>query len=140
MANALWPDLKDLGSSQQACRNAAGACFVVAAITGLVAALALAGTTLLPGIDGWALVDAGIFALLGLFLRRFSRIAAVFALVLFLLERILMLAEHPTPAGLPLALILAVFLIGGVRGSFAYHRLLQQQNDAQAKAAGSSIG
>jgi hypothetical protein len=138
MANALWPDLTTVDVAKQSCKHAAVAAFIVAGITGIVAAIAVAGTVVIPGIDAWAFVDAGVFALLGFFVMRCSRIAAVITLLVFVVERLMMLASGGI-AGLPVALILIVYLIGGVRGSFAYHRLSKQQ-DVQAKAAGGPIG
>ena len=139
MANAFWPDIHDIESAKKACHAAAVGAFFVAAITGLVAAIAMASSTPIAGIDGSAFVDAAIFAVLGFFLRRCSRTAAVIALVLFIIERIFMMAQGGAPAGLIVAIILIVYFIGGVRGAFTYHRLMAQQN-AQAKATGGTIG
>ena len=139
MANAIWPDVNTLESSKQACRNAAGAAFIVAALTAIVAVIAMTSGTAIVGINGWALVDAVAFAVLGIFLRRFSRTAALIALVLYILERVAMMADSPSPAGIPLAIIFVLFFLGGVRGAFAYHRLNAEQS-AQANAAGGTIG
>jgi hypothetical protein len=136
MANALWPDLNDVAAARKACQGAAVCAFLVAGITALVAVIALSGKSIIPGIDAWALVDAAIFALLGFFLRRCSRIAAVITLALFIVERVSMMASGGI-AGLPLALILVVYFIGGARGAFAYHRLQAAQ---QPSAAGGTIG
>ena len=138
MANALWPDVGNIEAAKKACKGAAISAFLVAGVTALIAVIALAGSSLIPGINGWALLDAAIFGLLGFFLLRFSRTAAVIALVLFIVERISMMASNGI-AGFPLALILIVFFIGGVRGAFAYHHLAGQA-DAQSKAAGGNIG
>ena len=139
MANAFWPDINDLESAKKACGAAAAGAFIVAVITGIVAAIAMAGSSPIAGIDGSAFVDAAIFAILGFFLRRCSRTAAVITLVLFIIERIFMMAQGGAPAGLIVAIILIVYFIGGVRGAVTYHRLLAQQS-AQAKATGGTIG
>lgn len=138
MANAFWPDINDLESARKACRAAAVGAFIVATITGIVAAVAVAGSAPIAGIDSSAFVDAAIFAILGFFLRRCSRTAAVITLVLFIIERIFMMAQGGAPVGIIVAVILIIYFIGGVRGAFTYHRLMAQQ-DAQAKAAGGSI-
>ncbi len=137
MANAIWPDVQSIDNAEKACHTAAICAFVVAGITGLVAGIALAGSSVIPGINGWAFLDAGIFALLGFFLWRCSRTAAVIALVLFILERIQMMASNGI-AGLPLGIVFILLFIGGVRGAFAYHRL--QQAAKAASAAGGTIG
>jgi len=139
MANPLWPDVNDLESATRACRTAAGAAFFIAGVTALVAAIALAGTTIVPGINGWAFVDAAIFLVLGIFLRRFSRAAAIVALALFIIERINMMLQSTSPASLPLGLILTVLFVAGVRGAFAHHKLNAAAN-TQARAAGGTIG
>ncbi|MDP9268517.1 MAG: hypothetical protein M3P27_09380 [Acidobacteriota bacterium] len=139
MANPFWPEVTDLESAKKACRTAAGAAFFIAGLTAIVAGIALAGTTVIPGISGWALVDAAIFLVLGIFLRRFSRTAAVIALVLFILERISMMTQDTSPASLPLGIFLTLMFITGVRGAFAYRRL-SAATDTQARAAGGTIG
>ena len=139
MANALWPNINDLEAAKKACKAASIGAFIVAAMTGIVAGIAMAGSSPVAGIDGSAFVDAAIFAILGFFLGRCSRTAAVITLALFIIERIYMMAQGVAPAGIAVALILIVYFIGGVRGAFTYHRLLAQQN-AQAKAAGGAIG
>lgn len=140
MANALWPDVNNLDAARKACRSAAVCAFLVAGVTAIVAVIALSGTSVIPGIDAWALVDAAIFALLGFFLLRCSRIAAVITLVLFFIERIGMMVASDgfSPAGFPITLILLVFFIAGVRGAFAFHRL--QAAASQPSATGGTIG
>ena len=140
MANPFWPEVKDLETAQSACRTAAGAAFFIAGLTAIVAGIALAGTTVVPGINGWALADAAIFAVLGIFLRRFSRTAAVLALVLLIIERISMMSQGTSPASLPLGIIITLLFITGVRGAYAYHRVMNAATDTQAKTAGGTIG
>jgi len=141
MANPFWPELKDLESAKSACRTAAGTAFFIAGLTALVAGIAVAGTTVIPGIDGWAFVDVAAFVLLGVFLRRFSRTAAVIAVVLFLIERVSMMMKDTSPASLPFGVILTLLFVTGARGAFAYHRLMNATAaDTQTKAAGGTVG
>jgi uncharacterized membrane protein YfhO len=137
MANALWPNTLDLESARKACKSAAVGAFIVAGLTAIVAAISLGGSTIIAGINGWAFLDAGIFALLGLFVWRCSRVAAVITLAMFILERVMMMAQNGI-AGFPVALILLYYFIVGVRGAFAYHRM--QSETAKATAAGGTIG
>jgi|GEM_PF-6964132 len=141
VANPFWPEVKDLESAKSACRTAAGTAFFIAGITAVVAGIAVAGTTVIPGIDGWAFADVALFVVLGIFLRRFSRTAAVIALALFMLERVSMMIQGTSPASLPFGIILTLLFITGVRGAFAYHRLINAAAaDTQTKAAGGTIG
>ncbi len=63
------------------------------------------------------------------------------ALGLYLVERISALASGQPPAGLIMAVVLTLVMIGGVRGTFAHRRLKEAENPiAAAAAAGKTIG
>jgi hypothetical protein len=116
-----WPDITDLESAATAGREGAAVAFVVAGITTIFAVLAAfhVANVLSP----WALIDAGVMATLGFFIRRMSRAAAVIALVWFIAARIQGAITHGLASNLLLGLILLAGFISGVRGTFAYHRL-----------------
>jgi len=80
-----------------------------------------------------------------------SRVATAIRLVWYILEKLLWLLEligvlgrtetsfgvRPSIGGLPLFLIISIVLIGcfveGVRGTFAYHRLVELQNSSSSQ-------
>jgi hypothetical protein len=75
-----------------------------------------------------AFVDAGFFAIAGWRIWRLSRTWAVLALAMFILESVYALAVHPLPAVFLIRVTLAMVLIGGVRGAFAYHRFRSKES------------
>jgi len=84
----------------------------------------MSGTKLgnLP-VDGSALFDAALFAGIAFGLSRFSRFAGVAGFVLFLFERIYMIAKGgPGAGGLFMGIFLLLGFLNGMRGAFAYHK------------------
>jgi len=107
----FWPDLSTDVNAQSACLTASWACFIIAAIT-VVLALALVGLA--------ALVDAALFVAIGFGLRRMWRTAAVAGFVLYIAEQAAGIASGGRP-GILTIFVLAI-LFNSVRASFAYQR------------------
>ena len=121
----LWPTITDAASAKEACRAGSGAAIFVAAVTAIVATASMISHTTVMGIDSGAFVDAAIFALLAWRIRRLSRVAAVFALVMYTGERIYMWASvGPSNPIVPIVITMA--LVSSVRGAFAFHRFQEQ--------------
>ena len=112
--------ISNLESAAAAGRDGAAVAFVVAAVTTIFAALA--SFHVLNVLSPWALIDAGVMATLGVFIRRMSRAAAVIALVWFVVARIQGAATHGLASNILLGIILLPGFVSGVRGTFAYHR------------------
>jgi hypothetical protein len=132
MTNAswYWPNVTSMDEAKKACRVAMWCAVLVAGITTLVSILAMTGTKLgnIP-VDGSALFDAALFAGIAFGLSRFSRFAGVAGFVLFLIERIYMIAKGgPGAGGLFLGVFLLLGFLHGMRGAFAYHK--SQENVA----------
>ena len=108
----FWPDLRAIPSTESACRSAAMACFVIAGLTALLAIFR----------DPLALVDAVLFAIIGIGLRMMSRTAAVAGLALYIAEQIATITMAKRAPGI-LTILITAILISGVRASFAYHRM-----------------
>src|ERR1035437_6973905 len=84
---AYWPTIHDAETARKAALNGAQAAFFVSAVTDLLALLSVFDVLNIVG--PWAFVDAALFAILGLTIRRsMSRAAAVSALALFILDRV----------------------------------------------------
>jgi len=126
-SNFIWPDVSTLDGARSACRTGAAFAVIVAVLTGGVAILAALGVHLFPTsvFDASALIDAALFAVVAWGLYRYSRVAAVAGLVIYLAERVYMIASGVT-GGIPLAIIMTIGLLGAVRGAFAHHRLSKQ--------------
>lgn len=122
--NPFWPTIYDRETARSTARQAAVAAFFCAAATGLMAFVAYAGLPLAPGTAGKALIDAAIFAALGLGIAKMSRMAAVIALALYVLERIYGCIRVGLPGVLATVVMLVLILcfINGVRGTAAHER------------------
>jgi hypothetical protein len=71
------------------------------------------------------LADAIVFAAIAYGISRFSRFAAVAGFVLFLLEKIYAYVTTGTILGVGVVgVVLLIGFLNGVRGAFAYHKLL----------------
>jgi hypothetical protein len=118
-----WPDVSSLDGAKGACRSGMWCAIVVAGITTLFALLAIAGVKLFP-IDGSALLDAALFGGIAFGLSRCSRFAGVAGFVLFLIERIYMIAKAGfVPGALIFGVVLLMGFFNGMRGALAYNKL-----------------
>ena len=125
---ACWPAIHDTETARKAALNGAQSAFFVSAVTGLLALLSV--FEVLNIVGPWAFVDAALFAILGLTIRRsVSRVAAVSALALFILERVDGFYTRGVTAAVGVvALMLLMGFVSGVRGAFAYHRYQKQRH------------
>jgi hypothetical protein len=119
------------------------------AMQGMIAALIVSGVTTLMilfasgalGIDAWGFVDVVLMLIFAFGIRRLWRWAAVAALLLFALGRLLMVADHPeslSPGSILVTLALVNMFVNGVRGTFAYRKLLREQEAWGHRAASSA--
>ncbi|HEU5232342.1 MAG TPA: hypothetical protein VFU50_05755 [Terriglobales bacterium] len=123
--NSLWPKIESPEAAKSAMKNAASASFIIVAVTGTVAVLAIMLGHAILGIGGSALVDAGLFALIGWRLRKHSRIAAILGLLLYLLEagqRFVSSAGSSATAGSVVTILFILYFINGVRGAMYLHQ------------------
>jgi hypothetical protein len=116
-----WREIEDKDSAEDATRPAAGISFFVAALTGLLAVLSLVYHKPVFGLDGYSLVDAALFAVVGWRIRRLSRPWAVIGLCLYLVEAVVSLGTRGTGIGI-LTIVFVIAYVNAVRGTFAYHK------------------
>jgi hypothetical protein len=112
----LWPDVSDVAGAQKAIELGYWGAFALAGLTTLVSVFGVMGAS------RRTLLAAVVFGLLGLGIWRKWRSAAVLGFVLFTAIAIL---RDPQTFGA--AVFPAVFALGAVRGTFAYHRLIKNQ-------------
>ena len=119
-----WPDVSDLDGAKDAAHYGMWCAILVAGFTAIFVILSFFGTRLM-GITPAALLDVALFAAIAYGLSRYSRFAAVAGFVLFLIEKIyaFVLTGSILGVGVFGAIILFGFL-NGVRGAFAYQKLL----------------
>ncbi len=88
--------------------------------------------------------DAAFFVAIGIGIYRFSRIAAVAGLTLYLIERVLIFQQQGEKALTGLALYLLIIFtfafVNGIRGTFAYKRLLRAQRESARGSPPSAPG
>jgi hypothetical protein len=130
-----WPEIKDASTAKDAVYGAAAVSAFIAGITALLAVLSLVYKKPILGLDGLALVDAGVFGLVAWRIYKMSRAWAVIGLVLYLLgvgERLL---NRPSIAfNVAFVIVvtgIALAFIGGVRGAFAFHRYKKEEGQPQ---------
>jgi hypothetical protein len=133
---AYWPELSTATEAERAVKGAAYVAFFVAALTGLVSLLSLLSVTQI--LSGWAILDALLFGVLGFFMLRGSRAAAVLGLILYVIELVAAIAATGNPAGLIVGLFFTSAFISGVRGAYVLKRLKDgADNGAPAAHTGS---
>jgi hypothetical protein len=118
-----WAEITDAESARSAANAARGAALFCAGMTLVATVLAMMGIEFLQqlGLNAWSLLDVALFLAVAWGIHRMSRTAAVLGLVLYGVERLMMMAENG-PKGVILTVIFTLLFIGGVRGTFAYHR------------------
>ena len=136
-----WTDqfkVDDRADCERACKNGAVAAFISAGITG---AFALAGFYITPSdpdlasiVDPAVLFDAAFVFVLGLFVLRKSRVAAVLLLLYFAASKLTMWVESGKPSGLPLALLFFAYFFTAARATFVWRRLKDGPGAAPATA------
>jgi hypothetical protein len=131
MRRGWWPEIIDPKSAGAAAKAGAMGAFLCVGATVLMVLLKQAPMS--------AYLDAGIFLILGLMILRMSRVAAVTALVFFVLERFYASFAHGLSAAIgAVAIVVLLAFLNGVRGTFAYHRMRTQ--DAVNASRGPEAG
>ncbi len=129
-SNWAWPTIVDRESAIAASRSGMWAAIIVAVVTALIATLAMALQKDIAGIDAWAYLDAGIFAVIAWGIKQRSRAAAVIGLLLFIVERNDMaVSQHNFSI---LSLLLLLMFVNGVRGTFGYHRYAKDEPETDS--------
>lgn len=91
-------------------------------VTGIVAALPYFGVKLFEALSGASFMDAGIFLFLAFFIHRFSRIAAIAGLLLYVGEQVMMIKISGVRFSI-VPILFTFYFVSGVRGAFIYHEL-----------------
>jgi serine/threonine-protein kinase len=118
----------DIEKAKKAIKIAWIAGIIVGVSTLVFTIIAVAGSDVLGlGLDEWAFVD--IFLIFGLTfgIYKKNRVAALIMLIYFVGSKIFVFIQSPAIGALPLALVLGYFFFQGVRGTFAYHRIVKAE-------------
>lgn len=115
-------------------KNAWIAGLVAAAITLIVSATSLYGTTI-QGFDAWNFVDVALALSLSFGIYKRSRAAAVTMLAYFVISKIVIIVDTGTASGIFVALVFLYFYWQGVVGTFAYHRHIKRLQPSSSSDA-----
>jgi len=130
--NWFWPPVDTKEGAKAAAKQGVWAAVFVAVITAAVATIAMSSGKAVMGVDAWAYADAVLFAALGFGIYKMSRFAAVAALVLYVAERIYMMASSSGAGrGFVLTIIFTLFFLNAVRGTFAFKKLSAEASAPQ---------
>jgi len=135
-----WPDVSEIDGAKSAIQYGMWCAIIVAGFTTVAVSLGLVGVTLFH-IAPSALFDAALFAVIAYGLHRHSRTAAVAGLLLFLLEKIYTVMQTGSIFGV--GALGVVFLFGffnGVRGAFAFHKLLAASVTSTSPGVAAPLG
>jgi hypothetical protein len=135
-----WKEINDKGSAEDATKAAVGISYFIAAVTGLIAVLSIVYAKPIIGLDGWSLVDAVLFVVIGWRISRLSRAWAVVGIALYLLEAIDSIGQRGVRVGV-LTIVFTIAYVNALRGVFAYHKYakLQAAEASESASAASTV-
>lgn len=126
-----WPTIVDLPGAISASDKGFWAAAFVAGTTLIIATVSLILSREIVGFDAWSYIDALVWAIIAWAIRRRSRIGAVSALLLYLLDRVVHIAAFGSGGLLGFAVtgfLLAMFVIG-IKGTFSYHTFKSETSE-----------
>jgi hypothetical protein len=129
-----WKEIADKDSAVDATKPALGVSYFVAAVTGVIAVLTVVDGKPILGLNGWSLLDAGLFALVGWRISKLSRVWTIVGLALYLLET----ADSIGRRGFGFSIVSIVFIlayINALRGVFAYHKYATSEAEPRSQPA-----
>jgi hypothetical protein len=135
----LWPTLDDAESAKKAARQGALFALFIGVGTATIATLNLKGVTynFLGLSTDASFLHAAVFLILALFIFRFSRVAAILALALYVFERVDLFQRAYQTAGPArgqsfFIILLSPLFVNAVRGTFAYRHLVDENPEAKS--------
>lgn len=127
----FWPDVSTLDGAEDACRLAKWCALAISGLAALPVLFALISMRFTVASVA-TLLEAAIFGAIAFGLEKHSRVAAVAGFVLYLADRIYMIAHTGSFLGAgALGIVILIGFLNGMRGAFAIARL---KNHAEAAA------
>ena len=130
-----WPAVDSAVDAAKVMHQGAYAYWVGAAITAVVAGIALAVRHSVAGVDAYAFVDVAMFVLIGWRVYRLSLPWAIAGLVIFVAEKVYQLASLPSGTGVGgapiLAVVLLLYFVHAIRAGLFLRRLGGQSADVR---------
>jgi hypothetical protein len=130
----IFPQIESLSDACRVARQGTWAACFVAGMTAVLALVSIAAPTPLGiPVNAWSLIDAVIFGIIAWGIYRLSRVAAVMALIYYMIGQVSMIAAsfesgRKYSVG-PIAILMILAFVNSIRGTFAYHRLRKASSD-----------
>lgn len=115
-SNRWWPKIEDYSSAADAMRNGAIGYTVVSAMTMIISLIAFFSGRAQLGANGWSFLDAALFAVIAWRVFRHSLPWAIFGIILYVAEKIIMMVSHASPNPGVLSILLILYFYHAVRG------------------------
>ena len=117
ISNPFWPTISTPEAAKIVARNTSEVTFIIAGVTTVFAIFGFLGISYL------ALIDSGILIIIGICIRKMSRIAAVFGFCFYIIAKALTFIQFPFIGNTAIMLIFLLAFINGIRATFKYHAL-----------------
>jgi hypothetical protein len=134
-ANNWWEAISSIDAAKKLASQGTWAAGFVSAVTLLLTVVGItfgASVEGLPTFDAWSFIDVGIYVAIARYIYKMSRIAAVAGLILYTLDRIyLLVLTNLSGSAIPMSIIVILMFVNAIRGTFAYHRLSNQENRSE---------
>lgn len=127
--NSFWlPTITDLKSAQDAARQGTAVCVLIIIFSLVIVAISTATVGGTPSQGFIAMMIA--YGLIAFLIYRMSRVAAILGLMIYLGERLVLLAKYGMSGNFILTIFFIFAFINSIRGTFAYHRFRRQRTGA----------
>jgi hypothetical protein len=127
----FWPRVDETNAAKKVARYGAGAALFEGGFEAFLTTLSLLGVSGVMRLSAGAYLDASVFLILGILIYRGPSRGASLLAIFFFVAEVVWRIEHDLPENNPVfVIIFAWFYILGVRGTFAWYRLLQGASPA----------
>lgn len=126
--NFLLPAITDLKSAQEAGRQGTAVSVLIIVFSSVITAISTATNGGTPS-QGF-IVMMLVYGLIAFMIYKMSRVAAILGLVIYLSERLFLVAQYGVSGNVILVILFVFAFINSIRGTFAYHRLRRQRTEA----------
>lgn len=117
ISNPFWPTINSTEAAKIVARNTSEVTFIIAGVTTIFAIFNIFGT------EHVALIDSAILVLIGFFIRKMSRAAAIIGFLFYLTAKILAFIKFPFVLNTAILVVFLLAFVNGIRATFKYHML-----------------
>lgn len=121
ITNPFWPKIETTQGAKIVARNTSEVTFLMAGIIAVFAIFGVLGTSL------FALVDSGIWIIIGFCIRKMSRAAALVGFCVFVIAKIIAFIKFPFIGNTAFLILFLLSFINGIRATFKYHVLTNER-------------